>query len=174
MAPESFAVIAYCSTCGSRTATRQVGNQLLSACPDCDKIFFRNPKVVVAALIEDQGRVLLVLRDIEPGRGLWGLPGGFVDWDEHPEVAMVRECREEVLVTVEPIELLPVQHVVHEDEGIVVLPYRARLAAGEPAAGDEVQEVGWFRPDRLPPLAFASHRTILQHWSREVLARGAA
>ena len=111
MAPESFAVIAYCSTCGSRTATRQVGNQLLSACPDCDKIFFRNPKVVVTALIEDQGRVLLVLRDIEPGRGLWGLPGGFVDWDEHPEVAMVRECREEVLVTVEPIELLPVQHL---------------------------------------------------------------
>jgi len=130
--------------------------------------------VVVTALIEDQGRVLLVLRDIEPGRGLWGLPGGFVDWDEHPEVAMVRECREEMLITVEPIELLPVEQVVHDDEGIVILPYRARLRAGEPAAGDEVQEVGWFSPDRLPPLAFPTHRKILQHWSREVLARGAA
>ncbi len=167
-------MIAYCTTCGSRTVTRLVARQSLSVCPGCDRIFFRNPKVVVTALIEDQGRVLLVLRDIEPGRGLWGLPGGFVDWDEHPEVAMVRECREEVLVTVEPIELLAIQHVVHEDEGIVVLPYRARLAAGHPAAGDEVQEVGWFHPDRLPPLAFSSHRKILQHWSREVLARGAA
>ena len=167
-------MIAYCSSCGSKTATRLVARQSLSVCPGCDRIFFRNPKVVVTALIEDQGRVLLVLRDIEPGRGLWGLPGGFVDWDEHPEVAMVRECREEMLITVEPIELLPVQHVVHDDEGIVILPYRARLLAGEPAAGDEVQEVGWFSPDRLPPLAFPTHRKILQHWSREVLARGAA
>ena len=167
-------MIAYCSSCGSKTATRLVARQSLSVCPGCDRIFFRNPKVVVTALIEDQGRVLLVLRDIEPGRGLWGLPGGFVDWDEHPEVAMVRECREEMLITVEPIELLPVEQVVHDDEGIVILPYRARLLAGEPAAGDEVQEVGWFSPDRLPPLAFPTHRKILQHWSREVLARGAA
>jgi hypothetical protein len=56
----------------------------------------------------------------------------------------------------------------------VLLPYRARLIAGDPAAGDEVQQVGWFRPDRLPPLAFASHRKVLQHWTQEVLARGAA
>ena len=87
---------------------------------------------------------------------------------------MVRECLEEMLVTVEPVEQLAIQHVVHEDEGIVVLPYRARLVAGQPAAGDEVQDVGWFGPDRLPPLAFTTHRRILQHWSREVLARGAA
>src|SRR5207247_33033 len=100
LAPESLPVIAYCASCGSKTVTRLVARQSLSVCPGCDRIFFRNPKVVVTALIEEQGRVLLVLRDIEPGRGLWGMPGGFVDWDEHPEVAMVRECREEVLVTV--------------------------------------------------------------------------
>src|SRR5207244_7547999 len=139
---------------GARTGARLLAGPSLRVWPGCVWIFFRNPKVVVTALIEDEGRVLLVLRDSEPGRGLWGLPGGFVDWDEHPEVAMVRECREEVQVTVEPVELLAVQHVVHEDEGIVVLPYRARLVGGEPAAGDEVQEVGWFHPDRLPPRAF--------------------
>jgi hypothetical protein len=61
-----------------------------------------------------------------------------------------------------------------EDEGIVLLPYRARLVAGIPAAGDEVQQVGWFRPDALPPLAFASHRKVLQHWTQEVRGRGAA
>jgi 8-oxo-dGTP diphosphatase len=167
-------VIAYCSTCGAKTSTRQVGNQTLSECVACDRIFFRNPKVVVTALIENQGRVLLALRDIEPGRGLWGMPGGFVDWDEHPAEAMVRECREEVGMRVEPVELLAVQHVQHEDDGIVILHYRARHVGGEPVAADEVQQVGWFDPERLPPLAFSTHRQILQRWSQEVLARGAA
>ena len=168
-------MIDFCSSCGSKTETRLIARQRLSVCAACDRIFFRNPKVVVTALIENDGRVLLVRRDIEPGRGLWGLPGGFVDWDEHPEQAMVRECSEEIKVRVEPVELLGVEHVVTaDDEGIVILPYRARLLAGDPDAGDEVQQVGWFGPDAMPTLAFSSHRKILQRWSEEVLARGAA
>ncbi len=168
-------MIAFCSSCGSKTETQLIARQRLSVCTACDRIFFRNPKVVVTALLENQGRVLLVRRDIEPGRGLWGLPGGFVDWDEHPEQAMVRECSEEIRVRVEPIELQGVEHVITaDDEGIVILPYRARLLSGNPAAGDEVQQVGWFDPGGLPPLAFSSHRKILQRWSQEVLARGAA
>ena len=167
-------MITYCSSCAARTETRLIGKQRLRVCPECDRIFFRNPKVVVTALIEEKGKVLLVLRDIEPGRGLWGLPGGFVDWDEHPEEAIVRECMEEVGVTIEPNELLALQHVVMDDEGIVILPYRARLVSGVAIAGDEVQEVGWFSPQSLPPLAFATHRKVLQGWSREVLARGVA
>jgi ADP-ribose pyrophosphatase YjhB (NUDIX family) len=87
----------------------------------------------------------------------------------------VRECSEEIKVRVEPVELLGVEHVVTaDDEGIVILPYRARLLAGDPDAGDEVQQVGWFGPDAMPTLAFSSHRKILQRWSEEVLARGAA
>ncbi len=167
-------MIAYCSSCGSKTEPRLVAKQRLRACPKCDRIFFRNPKVVVIGLIEDAGRVLLGRRDIEPGRGLWGLPGGYVDWDEHPEAALVRECAEEMQVEVEPLELLAVQHIVLDDQGIVFLPYRARLIGGEPAAGDEVQEVGWFGPDGLPPLAFTSHRQVLQRWVQDVMARGVA
>src|SRR6202158_5978604 len=128
---------ACCSSCGSKTETRLVAKQRLSVCPQCDRIFFRNPKVVVSALIEDGGRVLLILRDIEPGKGLWGVPGGYVDWDEDPARALIRECREEVGVRVEPLEMLPVQHILMDDEGIVLLPYRARLGAGTPAAGRE-------------------------------------
>jgi ADP-ribose pyrophosphatase YjhB (NUDIX family) len=167
-------MIAYCSSCGSKTELRLVAKQQLQVCPKCDRIFFRNPKVVVIALIEDAGRVLLGRRDIEPGRGLWGLPGGYVDWDEHPEAAVVRECAEEMQVDVEPQELLDVQHIVLDEEGIVFLPYRARLIGGEAAAGDEVQEVGWFRPNGLPPLAFSSHRKVLQRWVQDVATRGVA
>jgi 8-oxo-dGTP diphosphatase len=159
-------VIAFCSECGSPTQKRLIGARELSVCPRCDRIFFRNPKVVVTALIEQGGRVLLVRRDIEPGRGLWGMPGGYVDWDEHPEHAMVRECEEETGVQVAPDGLLGVQHVMLADgEGAVVLHYRARLLGGEASAGDETQEVGWFTPQSLPPLAFSSHRRVLQEWA---------
>ncbi|HEY8736518.1 MAG TPA: NUDIX domain-containing protein [Candidatus Dormibacteraeota bacterium] len=167
-------MIRYCTDCGSRTTPQAVGTQQLSACPQCERIFFRNPKVVVTGLIEQGGRVLLVLRDIEPGRGLWGLPGGYVDWDEHPEAAMVRECEEETGALVSPDGLMAVEHITMGDQGIVMLAYRARLLGGEIRAREEVQQVSWFPPGALPPLAFTSHRAVLNRWSSDVLARGAA
>lgn len=167
-------MIRYCTDCGSKTTPQTVGTQQLSSCPQCERIFFRNPKVVVTGLIEEGGRVLLVLRDIEPGRGLWGLPGGYVDWNEHPEAAMVRECEEETGALVSPDGLMAVEHITMGDQGIVMLAYRARLLGGEIRARDEVQQVSWFPPDALPPLAFASHRAVLNRWSSDVLARGAA
>ena len=128
---------------------------------------------MVTALIEEGGRALLVKRDIEPGRGLWGLPGGYVDWDEHPEHAMARECEEECGIRVEAQQLLSIQHVMLGNEGIVILAYRAKRTDGEPRPQDEVQQIGWFDPSSLPPLAFATHRNVLQAWAKELLARGA-
>jgi hypothetical protein len=66
------------------------------------------------------------------------------------------------------------QHIVVDDEGIVFLPYRVRLIGGQPAAGDEVQEVGWFEPNGLPSIAFPSHRKVLQRWVQDVATRGVA
>ena len=165
----------YCADCGTKTEIQVVAKRPLSVCPNCQRIFFRNPKVVVTALIEADGLVLLVRRDIEPGRGLWGLPGGYVDWDEHPEQAMKRECEEETGARVEADGLISVQHVIMENEGIVILSYRASLRGADGiSAREEVQEVGWFGPNALPPLAFKSHRNVLQAWANEVRARGAA
>jgi len=157
-----------------RTQARAVGKKMLAACPSCDTIFFRDPKVVVTALIERDGQVLLVKRDIDPGRGLWGLPGGYVDWDEHPERALVRECLEETGAEVVAQALMQIQHVVRGNQGLVILAYRAQLTGGAIEPRDEVQQVGWFKPDALPPLAFATHRQLLQAWTKEIEARGVA
>ncbi len=167
-------MIRYCTDCGSKTAGQLVGTHELDGCPACGRIFFRNPKVVVTGLIEENGRVLLVLRDIEPGRGLWGLPGGYVEWDEHPEAAMIRECHEETGAEVSVLSLMGVHHIRMGEEGLVLLAYRARLLGGQIRAREEVQQVSWFPPTALPPLAFSSHRAVLKGWSEELLARGVA
>ena len=88
--------------------------------------------------------------------------------DEHPEVSAARECREEICADVEIRRLLGVYHV--EKRGapsMVGIGYLARLGAGvTPAAGDEMLEVAFFSRERLPELAFPSHRQAMSDWLR--------
>lgn len=66
------------------------------ACPACQWVCYENPLPSSAALVRnDKGEVLLVKRGHEPGRGKWALPSGFIEIDETPEKACLRELREE-------------------------------------------------------------------------------
>ncbi len=116
----------------------------------------------VAALIrDDDGRILLV-KHVE---GRWQLPGGAVDPGERPAAAMQRECLEEAGITVEPLRIAGVyggpeyriSYANGDEAGWVVTVFEARIAAGVPSpSDDETQAVGWFRPDELEALAFAT------------------
>ncbi len=141
---------------------RTVDETVRPVCPGCGYVHFRDPKLVVVTLITGDGRVLLVQRDIDPGRGLWALPGGYVDWNEHPEAAAVRECAEEIHTRVVLDGLFQIVHVVTgSGVGIVIVAYRGHIVEGSPQAGHEVQAVTYFPLDALPPLAFESHRRLL-------------
>jgi len=125
-------------------------------------VAFRDPKVVAVAVITDgRGAVWLIRRAIEPCVGQWALPGGYVDYDEHPSAAAVRECREEIGCDVRLDGLLGVHHVAFADGGVVVIAYSGAVVGGAPAPGSEVLEVGHFPLGALPPLAFSTHRAIL-------------
>lgn len=142
---------------------RVIEGRELEACPNDDFVLWRDPKVAAAIVVEAGGGVVLGRRAIEPGYGLWCLPGGFVNDDESPAEAVVRECREEIGAAVEVDSVLDVYHGAKTTApSIVVIAYRGRLAAGEKVApGDEMLEVGVFRLDALPPIAFPSHREAL-------------
>lgn len=135
----------------------------LEACPNDDFVLWRDPKVAAAIVVEADGGVVLGRRAIEPGYGLWCLPGGFVNDDESPTEAVIRECREEIRASVEVEAVLDVYHGPKSTaSSIIVIAYRGHLAAGETIApGDEMLEVGVFRLDALPPIAFPSHREAL-------------
>jgi ADP-ribose pyrophosphatase YjhB (NUDIX family) len=156
----------YCVRCGSVLETRVIEGRELEACPNDDFVLWRDPKVAAAVVVEVDGGVVLGRRAIEPGYGLWCLPGGFVNDDEHPADAAVRECREEISAAVELTSLIGVYHVPKQDApSMVGIAYRARLADGaQLKAGSEMLEVRVFDLDSLPPVAFPSHRQVIDEF----------
>jgi ADP-ribose pyrophosphatase YjhB (NUDIX family) len=149
--------------CGSPLVIKVIEGRELEACPNDDFVLWRDPKVAAAIVVEAEGGIVLGRRAIEPGYGQWCLPGGFVNDDESPAEAVARECREEIGAAVVVDSVLDVYHGAKTTApSIVVVAYRGHLAAGEEVApGEEMLEVGVFRLDALPPIAFPSHRQAL-------------
>jgi ADP-ribose pyrophosphatase YjhB (NUDIX family) len=146
--------------------TRVIEGRELEACANDDFVLWRDPKVASAVVVEVDGGVVLGRRAIEPGYGLWCLPGGFVNDYEHPADAAIRECMEEISAAVELTSLICVYHVPKRDApSMVGIAYRARLADGaQLKAGPEMLEVRVFTLDSLPPMAFPSHRQVLDEF----------
>jgi ADP-ribose pyrophosphatase YjhB (NUDIX family) len=146
---------------------REAFGRVRRVCPACGLIVFRDHKVAAGVLATRAGRVLLVRRAIEPAQGLWSFPAGFVDFDEDPAEAAVRECLEETSVRVEITRLLDVvSGREHERGADLVIVYCAHALDGEPRPGDDAEAAAYFAPDALPPLAFRSTEVALAHWRR--------
>jgi len=157
----------YCVNCGTPLEPTTVEGRELEGCAGCGFVLWRDPKVVTMVVVEDErGDVVVGRRSIEPGYGLWCLPGGYVNDDEHPADSALRECREEIGAEVEITGLLGVYHIHRSGApSMVGIGYRARLRSGErPVAGAEMLEVGAFPGDRLPELVFDSHRRAVSDW----------
>jgi ADP-ribose pyrophosphatase YjhB (NUDIX family) len=166
----------YCVRCGSVLGRRVIEGRELEACPNDDFVLWRDPKVSSAVVVEVDGGVVLGRRAIEPGYGLWCLPGGFVNDDEHPADAAVRECMEEIGAAVELTSLIGVYHVPKRDaHSMVGIAYRARLVDGAQLnSGSEMLEVRAFPLDSLPALAFPSHRHVLDEFLKSRASAEAA
>lgn len=149
--------------------TRVIEGREVEACPRDNFVLWRDPKVSTAVVVEAGGGIVLGRRAIEPGYGLWCLPGGFVNDDEDPAAAAARECMEEIGAAVEVTGLIGIYHVPKTDApSMIVIAYRARMVDGAHALpGAEMLEVANFpldAIDALPPLAFPSHRNVLAEY----------
>lgn len=153
----------YCPRCGQYLEDAFAFGRLRRVCPACGLVVFREHKVAAAVLVEDEaGRVLLVRRAWNPMQGYWSLPAGFVDADETPPDAAVRECQEETGLTIEGVELFTAVYGREHAHGAdIVLVYRGRITGGTLAAADDAAEVEFFRLNALPPMAFRATETAL-------------
>jgi ADP-ribose pyrophosphatase YjhB (NUDIX family) len=139
-------------------------------CPNCGLAVYANPAPTASALLlDDQGRVLLARRAVEPGTGLWDLLGGFVEEGEEPRAALRREIEEETGLEIALGEFFGGYPDRYGDDGIYTLNlyWIARVAGGELVLDDELEEVEWFAASELPDrgeFAFRNTVDVLDDW----------
>jgi ADP-ribose pyrophosphatase YjhB (NUDIX family) len=162
----------HCPRCGAAVEVRDGRVR----CPVDGVVAYANPKpAVCAVIVDDRDRLLLGRRAGEPDRGLWDIPGGFLEEGEHPLDALVREVREETGLELEPGKFVgfwmdrygPAPDAV----STLNIYWEGTVVGGELGAADDVTELRWFELDALPPpseLAFTTLNFALDSW-RELL-----
>ena len=164
-------VFKYCPKCGA-AALRPAGQKLLR-CSACGFELYLNPAAAVAGVIVDgQGRMVVLVRGKDPGKGKWDLPGGFVDPGETAEDALRREVREEIGLEVTALRYLGSWPNIYEYMGVA---YRtldmgfvceaAETARARPME-TEIADVLFLSPDQvdLGRFAFRSVGTIASRY----------
>jgi ADP-ribose pyrophosphatase YjhB (NUDIX family) len=129
-------------------------------------VAYVNPAPSVAVILHRDGRVVLVKRNIEPGLGLWSLPGGFIEEDENVEQAVIREVEEETGLICRPRSLLNAHSMRSPIYGsILVLCYSADIVDGCLRAGGDAAEAQLFARNDVPEIAFDIHRRFLEMYA---------
>ncbi len=158
----SPSTIRFCPLCGSALGRERLppDRREHAVCTRCRFVFYLNPKLVAATIPEQDGRILLTRRTIDPAKGKWTFPGGFVDFGERTTDAAVRETLEETGLSVSVTGLLGVYSYT---EAPVIVVYRALVTGGTPTTCEENDAVEWVKPVGIPwsELAFPSTRDAL-------------
>ena len=154
----------FCSYCGEKLIEKSFQEKNHWYCQTCDRIHYENPFPAVAALVPNQdGQLLLVKRAVEPAKGAWCLPGGFIEIDESIEEAVLRELKEETGIEGEIGKLVDFFSQRSPLYGaLLIFGYRVTMLGGKLQAGDDAQEARFFDLDDLPPIAFLSHQRLIE------------
>lgn len=173
VADEAWDIIRFCPHCGGllKRGTRGGDDRSRQICTACGRVHYRNAKPCAAALVVRDGRVLLVKRAIEPHLGLWDIPGGFLEVDEHPRAGATREVREETGLDVRLTEMFGfyVDHYAHggERQHCLNIYFVAEVVGGEEHPSDEAADLDWFAPEGLPEeIAFDHAHRVLDDWAQ--------
>lgn len=140
----------FCTSCGNSIILQiPLGDDRERfVCSSCELIHYINPRVIVGCVPQFEGKVLLCKRAIEPRKGYWTLPAGFMENGETTPQGAARETWEEAKARVSNLELYRVFDVPYISQ--VYMFYRCDVDNGEFGVGVESLETGFYTEDEVP------------------------
>ena len=156
----------YCCDCGSggSTAIPAGDNRPRFICDGCGRIHYSNPRIITGCIPVWDNKVLLCSRAIEPRRGYWTIPAGFMENNELAEEGAIRETWEEACAKVTLTGLHSMYSIPHISQ--VYLIFTGEVEGGEFGVGEESLEVKFFELDKIPweELAFSAVHFALEKY----------
>jgi ADP-ribose pyrophosphatase YjhB (NUDIX family) len=143
--------VRFCLRCGHRVRRQRFEGRWRRRCPACGWTYYGNPVPAAGALIVRGSRVLLVRRAVAPYKGMWDIPGGFIEGDESAETALRRELHEELGVRTVSIRFVGSASDSYGPRGFPVLSlvYRATVR-GRLRPSDDVSSAQWMDLPTIP------------------------
>lgn len=130
-------------------------------CSVCGR--YANRGVSIDAVIVKNGQILLIQRGVEPNKGFWGTPGGYVGWDESAEETVIREVKEETGLDVKKVKLIQVNSdPKRHPKQVINLVYLVEVNDGDIKYGDDALGAKWFLLDNLPEKLALDHRQNIE------------
>lgn len=154
----------YCPRCATPLERTLIYELERQRCPSCRWVHFPLPNVAATVIIEHQGKIVLVQRDIEPDRGIWHLPIGHVEYGEDPTDAALREGHEETGLELADPRFLSFTHgPSYGDPKLfyIVFGYVARAVGGTLTGSAEGMNVRTVPLKELPPLKWISQQAAI-------------
>ncbi len=156
----------FCHYCGKPTTYKKIESKNRSYCDHCNIVLYKNPIPSVAIVaFNENNELLLTRRAIAPGKGLWCLPGGFVESGETIQQTVKRELKEETHLDCEATKLIGADSVINGYWGdILILGYSVKLLPGKLIAGDDAAEAKFFAISSHPKIVFPVHEKFLTQY----------
>lgn len=161
-----FMDVKFCSLCGNPTESKIPidDDHIRAVCNQCGQIHYSNPKMVVGCIPEYKGQILLCKRNIEPQKGKWTLPAGYLENGESVQAGALRETKEETLADVEIIAPYRLFNIVFVNQ--IYLMFRSKLLSRSFGPTKESTQVELFDEDQIPwdDIAFKVITQTLIHY----------
>ena len=156
----------FCPNCRTALARKDIEGRKRPACPECGFVYWNNPKPACSVIIGKNHKVLMLRRGREPLKGYWVLPGGFIEYEEEPRDAAIRETKEETGLDIEITGLVGVYQITNDPRGIHLdIIYSGRILNENPVISDESSVYGFFPAGNLPePIAYR-HKEAIKEWN---------
>ena len=154
----------FCHFCSGALKRKFIEGRERLYCAACNQPIYENPVPATCVVVTSkQSHLLLVKRNVDPKIGWWCLPGGFMEMGETPEMAALRELKEETGISGRIDRLIGVcSDKSPQYHTVLMIGYLAEHNGGKPSPGDDAEEVRWFPFTEIPPIAFTSHTYFIE------------